>query len=353
MPSSYSKLTLEVNDTLDPIGFDNNLSRPLISAEGGINLEIDDIDGTVSTLGGDIISDVNANTDSATGGITTDVNDNTDIQPKVQSAMGFSVLFGDGRDGNVGVSGTTNVNDDKQYNNLTISGTLTSSTNKYIYIAVKDTLTISNGGSINISGKGSSGDGAGSGAGVEYLDFTTRYGTSGGGAGGSGTSYGGTGFNGYSSGGAGSRYENTASAGVAINTDTKNLAFLNSNILLKCWGAAGGTSAGNGNAGHSAGGAGGGVIYIEAKTIVITDSANTIVANGANGIDGYNDGGNEGGSGGGGGGIIFIKYYSLSNITANNSNFTVTGGAGGAKAINSGAGGTGGAGYVFLQQISK
>ena len=78
MPSSYSKLTLEVNDTLDPVGFDNNLSRPLISAEGGISLEVDDIDSTVSTLGGDIISDVNANTDTKTTGTTTDVNTNTD-----------------------------------------------------------------------------------------------------------------------------------------------------------------------------------------------------------------------------------------------------------------------------------
>jgi len=77
MPSSYSKLTLEVNDTLDPIGFDNNLSRPLISAEGGINLEIDDIDGTVSTLGGDIITDVNNNTDSGLESLTTSL---TEIQ---------------------------------------------------------------------------------------------------------------------------------------------------------------------------------------------------------------------------------------------------------------------------------
>jgi len=306
-----------------------------------------------------INSSVNTNTDTATGGITTDVNANTDIQPKLQSAVGFAALFGDGRDGNVTVSGTTNVNENKQYTNLTISGTLTSSTNKYLHIAVAGTITISGSGKIDMLGKGAISpttftegvDGAGSGAGVEYLDITTRWGASGGGGGaGTGNIGGRDGGDGYSAGGArGAEYSDPGANGVSINQITKDNAGLKPDILLYAWGASGGTGGFND---VIRGGNGGGVIYIEAKNIIISSTSGSITANGGDGEDAHSTSNNSG-AGGGGGGIIIIKYGTLTNAQSNNSNFTASGGTGGDGISGSGSGGDGGDGYVFLQQISK
>jgi len=80
--TSFSKLTIERNDTLDSLGFDSNLTRPIVG-EGGVDLTLDDVDSNVTTLSGDvvnIVTDVNTNTDAKTADITTDVNANTDIQ---------------------------------------------------------------------------------------------------------------------------------------------------------------------------------------------------------------------------------------------------------------------------------
>jgi len=133
----------------------DSFSNLAVSINESNNKSTTTINDNTTSLTSSITTDVNANTDTATGGITTDVNANTDIQPKIQSAVGFAALFGDGRDGDVTIaSGTTNVNENKQYSSLTIQtgGILTSSTNKYIHIAVSGILTIEGTGKITADG---------------------------------------------------------------------------------------------------------------------------------------------------------------------------------------------------------
>jgi len=344
----------------------DSFSNLAVSINESNNKSTTTINDNTTSLTSSITTDVNANTDTATGGITTDVNTNTDIQPKLQSSMGFSALFGDGRDGDVTISGTTYVNENKQYANLTIQtgGIITSSTNKYIHIAVSGILTIEGTGKITADGfivgyniENGAVDGAGSGAGVEYLDVTTRWGASGGGGGGAGNSGAGNpGGNGYSLGGlggVGGSNPGDGVDGVSINQITKDNADLKLDILLYAWGASGGGA--NTVGAYSIPGYGGGVIYIEAKTIVIESTSGSITSKGTDGVDGI--GASEGGGGGGGGGIIIIKYSTLTNAQSNNSNLTVNGGSGGIGVIaqppSGGDGGNGGDGYLFLQQISK
>jgi len=406
----------------------DSFSNLAVSINESNNKSTTTINDNTTSLTSSITTDVNANTDTATGSITTDVNANTDIQPKIQSAVGFAALFGDGRDGNVTVSGTTYVNENKQYANLTInSGCTLTTSNKYIHIAVSGILTISGSGKIYADGKGAVGgvggaqvnavqypssnnsnpgivgtDGAGSGAGVEYLDLTTRCCASGGGSGRGGSGgcaggFGSVGGNGYDVGGIGGtttiddspNYDKgeTGYSGNNIPQIIKDNSDLKPDMLIFAWGAggAGGGSGGQGSdylsgdnsyggaGGH--GGAGGGLIYIEAKNIIISSTSGKITANGVNGSNGLPGGGTSssskkpgggGGAGGaGGGGCIMIKYSTLTNAQVDNSNFTVSGATGGTGGIGGyrdyynayagtgGDGGVSGTGYVFLQQISK
>jgi len=344
--------------------------------------------------------DISANTISmncnllATSKIFTSSNQSFDASLVASSAlnsstMGFQILFGNGSDGDLTVSETTNINSDKQYNNLTINngGKITSSTNKYIYIAVKGTLTINSGGKIDAVGIGSLGginavgaDGSGSGVGVDYLDFTRRIGSSGGGGGGSGKyngSYSGsvglTGGNGYLVGATGGAGGTNASpngviggTGIDINQLVKDRIQLYNSMLLNAWGSGGGAGGSSSGIGLTSGngGNGGGVIYIEARNIVIDENTNAIDASGGVGSVGTNGTGvgNERGSGGGAGGsggVVFVKYQTFSNVNGANTNIKVSGGTGGvggtkfnANGGDGGTGGAGGGGVIYLLMVS-
>jgi hypothetical protein len=308
------------------------------------------------------------------------------VAPNALSAknMGFPIAFGSGIDGDLTVSGTTQIDTTKQYNNLTINngGTLTSNAEKTLFIAIKATLTINSGGRISMAGKGSAGgyvagnhstgytgangiNGSGSGAGVDYLDFTTRQGASGGAGGGgdSGGAYNGQGGNGgagYSLGGAGITTHAASNVGVAVPQIIQNRSVLNQNILLNMWGAGGGEGCVAGQTGAAAtgaGGGGGGTIYIECYSLVINENTNAIDVSGANGTNGSVGTltSASGGGGGGAGGSIFIRYHTISNVNGSNTNILVTSGTGGNGATNgstiTAAGGAGGNGYYILQQI--
>lgn len=342
--NAFAQRELEINDA------------SVLLADNASNLSQTNqivVDGTSG-----IVPAVNANTNSTVSTSTNDTLNNI-ITTRIASSMGFPIVFGDGRDGDLTVSTSVQIDNTKQYRNLTINngGILTSNTQKTIFVAINGTLTLNSGGKISMAGKGSIGgtsvinsagnigsSGAGSGAGVDYLDFTTRAGASGA-AGGGGASNGGNGGSGYSAGGTGG--SGTGGNGVDVPLIIQNRAVLNQNILLTLWGAGGGSGGSNGGA-SGAGGAGGGAIYIECYNLVINENTNAIDTSGSNGLNGS---GISGGGGGGSGGCIFIRYHTISNINGSNTNLKVNGGSGGSGGGGFASGGVGGNGLLFLQKI--
>jgi len=110
-------------------------------------------------------------------------------------------------------------------------------------------------------------------------------------------------------------------------------------ILKQLFGGGGG--GGTGISGGT-GGTGGGVLYIEAKTIVIGASGSLKAA----GIDGGQGIVNTGGGGGGAGGLVYLVYGTKSGTVVAD----VTGGTGGAANGTGKAGGNGSAGIkVYVQ----
>ena len=99
--------------------------------------------------------------------------------------------------------------------------------------------------------------------------------------------------------------------------------------------------AGGGNGSNSAGGVGGGTLYIECA--VEWNFTGIINTSGANGTNGSQIGGQTGTGGGGGGnaGMCVVIYNSL---TANSGTITSTGGNGGNGSTGNGTGGNGGGG---------
>lgn len=274
-------------------------------------------------------------------------------------AASKNVLFGDGSDGDVTITGTVALTRDMQYNNLVVNGTL--QTNGW-RVGVKGTLTGagtitwpqsgSGGGYANLAGiytptpsllAGGAGGAAAGSAGANHAFASTLGGS--GGAGGAGS--GGAGGAGGSTSGIG-----TAGSGVA-------LADVSKIHPLQLWfargvdggavraGYVGGTGGGGGGGDGSAGGgggAGGGVVVVFAYDA--SGFTGTISANGVAGADA--GGSNRGGGGGGGGGFAALL---ASTLPTGSYTMSAAAGAGGAKTGTGVAGSAGSAGTTLAAVI--
>lgn len=263
----------------------------------------------------------------------------------VKQGWGFGIpfLFGDGSDGNVTVTGTTNLtsHDIKQYLNLTIAagGTLTTTETHaaVLILYVRERLYVA--GTIDMNGNGgNTADG----------DDANRYAGSGGGGGGSGTDAGADGKDTINAGGAGGTTGNVGTAGSALSTAQKTNVRMRTdarNLSINSMGAAGGRGGSAGAPNGGASGDGGGGIHIYANEVSVA-ATGVIRAHGANG--GNASAGNDGGGGGGGGGFIYIVTRKLTN---SGGSITVTAGSGGTGIGGGAAGGAGGAGVYILEQV--
>lgn len=267
-------------------------------------------------------------------------------------------LFGAGTDGAVSLSaGTTTLQRDMYYTNLTLSGTAVLNTNGY-KIYVNGTLSMSGSSSIvdnGANGGNASGTTAGAGA-AQNTGVTVGSGTAGGNGGGqqnagaaaAGTvpGYGGNGGNGGAS-------SNAGGLGATLTYLPERIFrhdhLYNAGIKQ---GGAGGGGGGGGNpsflataAAGGGGGAGGGVIMIFAQIFTNTSTVG-ILARGGNGGNGGNaaSGNSTGGAGGGGGGGGFIYIISL-QINALGI-LDVSGGTGGIGGNGAGGGANGGNGVA-------
>ena len=324
-------------------------------------------------------------------------NTGTEGSPTWSKTVGADSLFGDGSDGDITISTTTDYGSSnvKYTDNMTINSGVTLSANSPFIIFATDTITVNGTLSVhtgNAGGAGGSGGAGGAGgipAGGSGQDGGAG-GTGGNGVAGyinTGSTSGGVGGAGQSGGG-----QSGGSAGVAGNSNqgTIDSLILHKSIVNKlanpimyassgCGGGGGGGGAGGdaGGAGYQAGGAGGaggsggaggaggGTIILVAKNIIIGASG-SIQANGGDGGAGNNgaaggggsggffpgfSGAGGGGGGGGNGGFIYLFYV---DITENGS-YSVSGGASGTNGTgSSGAGdGTAGSGTGTSGSIEK
>ena len=284
-----------------------------------------------------------------------------------------NLLYGDGSDG-VGSISTATLTENKNYTDLTVTGTLTTGGFR---ICCTGTLTITGTGSIQRNASnGSAGTGSSGGAGGSATTSGLMFFSLAGSAGGNSTATTGvqgsapatsahfvdnsavnSGSGGSGSGGAGG----VVRAGGTVTTtrlNVRNLMMLQSLTTVNyASGSGGGGGGGGGNGtsvggGGGGGGAGGGSIMICAKNVVI-QSGGSIQCKGGDGGAGVtatnsNTGGGGGGAGGAGG-IIILIYDTYSN----SGTVTVAGGAGGGFGAGNGtgtagtAGGTGATGLVL------
>lgn len=239
-------------------------------------------------------------------------------------------LVGDGSDGDVTINAPTTIRGLKKYNNLTLNDSLKPESGKhFLFIMVKGTLTINNGGSIDVSGFGGAPGAPGVGgdgfvSNFEDLPSESELGAGGGGGGNPG-------FDGV-----------PAIDQVAAAIDAGENLFI-------AYGAGGGSSnndggdewAGGGGGGGGAfdGGAGGGCIVIFADTIIVNAGGSIL----ADGVDGA--GAAVSGAGGGGGGLVYLAYRNLTN----NGTITAAKGIGGSTGeIEEGGDGAPG---MFVQKV--
>lgn len=221
-----------------------------------------------------------------------------------------SDLVGDGSDGDVIINAPTTIEGVKNYNNLTLNDVITPASGKhFLFIFVKETLTINNGGGLDAIGFGAAGGPANTpGSDGFVLHFGALPAETLGGIGGGSATPGRRG---------GEQIAAAADAGEDI--------FL-------AYGAGGGGGAaggggdiwaggGGGRSSSSAGGNGGGCIIVFADTIVV-NAGGSIQADGAIGVGTPPNGG-----GGGGGGLVYLAYRNLTN----NGTISADGGAGPAE----------------------
>lgn len=255
--------------------------------------------------------------------------------------------FGDGSDGNVTISGTTNMTRDMFYDTLTVqNGGILNTLNYRVY--AKTLCQIDAGGSIRNNGTNGGNPAGGSNTATGSVAATNITGGAGGTAAGNAVassatnSYGGNGGAGGAGSGGGGGAPGTATAPTAnlgsVRTYPMNLSGLVAvgAVRPQCGGSGGG-GGGDGTAGGG-GGAGGCVVFINAKAII---NNGTIEAKGGNGASPV--AGNRGGGGGGGGGWILLNSQSYTGSGSTN----VSGGTGGTK-TGTGVNGTDGSpGTVF------
>lgn len=278
-----------------------------------------------------------------------------------------AMLFGDGSDGNVTVSGAVTLTRDMYYDTLTLAAGAALNPAGY-RIFCKTALDLSNAPAGAIRRNGNDGTAGTDGlitsipasgpAGAAALAAGDTMGASGAGGAGGGQNGAGVGVPGGSAGGANGLGGRGGAGSAGTNgTDTNGGALgsggtvvdralrLLSTVLAvgaqlisggggggPGGGAGGATGVGVGGTGAS-GASGGGVIAIFARTIIrgASTAAGAIQAiggNGKKGGDGNNNSVGAGGaSGGGGGGFIYVVYRYLSGVAA--AIFDVTGGNGG------------------------
>lgn len=311
----------------------------------------------------------------------------------VQQGIGGNLqwAFGGGSDGSLTVSsGVTNLTRDMYYQNLTVNGTgsITTNTFKIFVAGILDWTALPVGGITNNGGNSTSStagntSGTGGSGGTNTVVGTLGVGTNGntGGAGGTttgtegvnssgalcqGAQCGTGGIGGTGSSGVGGVVRpNVNPTGGGNSTFTRFAIDLIRGVSLYAGGVGGvGGSGGGGDgasgAGGGGGGAGGNIIYIAANMVKRSGAAaGGIQAMGASGASGGaaaagTKGGGSGGAGGGGGWIYFLYGMLLDTTTATNI-FDVSGGSGGAggNGTNSGTsggdgGGGGGAGRVDI-----
>jgi hypothetical protein len=301
----------------------------------------------------------------------------------------FDSIYGDGSRGDATITGTTTMNEDRFYNNLTISSTGILIPNNY-RIFVKEKLEIQAGGAIRHNGRNAAGTLPGGniqingtlrsfgriGANPRFADVTLNLTGSGsqtgGGANlnvvaqpnvpGNNTLFGAgstatfTGWNGGNGGSAtlsgGTGYAGTL---LAIEGTSRSLIYLlktgyfggGAGIFLTTelgcgpGGASGAVDAGTPATDYGGpGGGGGGGILIFAKEIL---NNGTIEAKGGNGAAGAHATAKAGGGGGGAGGVIITVCRFPTNLGT----LDVSGGTGGAGVNGGSAGGQGNTGLVM------
>lgn len=302
------------------------------------------------------------------------------ISPAAQMHNALSnVLFGDGSDGDVSISSTSNLSRDMYYKSLTLTGSAYLQTNGYrIFVSELLDLSAAPTGSIafdasagsaassttggggaaavagvSVGGKGAGGAGANgaTGAGATGTAGTNQSPANGGAGGGGGASGSGSGGAAGSSSAGG-----TISNSVSFHRWTADLLRGVSLIAAGAGGGGGAGGAGDGTAGGGGGGGGssGGCVFVSARVIKRGGSTGTgaIRAIGYLGGNGASPaGGNRGGGGGGGGsggGWVYVAYQHLIGSSATNA-LDASGGNGGSGAAGTGtgtagSGGTGGSG---------
>ncbi len=298
--------------------------------------------------------------------LAADMNDNFD---QIEGAFKFG---GDGSDGDLTVTGTTTLNDAPtdgvkiyQYNNLSIgaSGVLTVGANlinAIVIIKVKGNLTVTDGGKIDLKGKGGiggighnknaygAGGGGTEGAGVAF-DSLTHGG--GGGGGENGNASGGGGGGCAAAGTAGTQKGGAAvgAAGAAIQKQMHYMAQAFRMAVIACGSGGGGggygATAGTSDPGGGNGGAGGGGIILEVAGNISVGASAWIDISADNG---QNAPGGQYGAGGGGGaaGMALVLY---NGTLSGAGTVTATAGSGGSGGgANGGAGGAGSAGLFRI-----
>jgi len=286
------------------------------------------------------------------------------------------VFGGDGSDGDLSVTGTTTLNDTPtdgikiyNYDDLTIgaSGVLTTGANLkncIVILKVKGNLTVTNGGKIDLKGKGAAGGtgkdrisfgagGAGT-TGLLFLDTLTHYGSGGGGI--NGDSAGGGGGGSINNGVDGSKTGGGATAGAKGVAIASQILYMNQGFktFYVCPGSGGGgggfgATVGSSGVGGGNGGDGGGAIIIEVAGNITVGASNWIDITGNNGQDGQCAGDYSSGGGGGAGGMALVLY----NGTLTGAGVvTTTASSGGAPSgvAHAAAGGAGSAGAYRIQQ---
>lgn len=321
------------------------------------------------------------------------------VRDKIESLSSGNfpfLLFGDGSDGDVTVSGAVSLTRDMYYNNLTISAGAAMDTNGY-RVFVRGTLDLSAAPTAAITNKGGNGNAGGAtgtagtggalpGAGSTAATSTNNPGGAGGTAAGTAGPNGGgsTGSIGGGSAAGGAGGSGASGAGGAGGASASPATVLTQGIrrymvewvrstggasnapsfYLLCKTSGGGGGGGDGTAGGGGGGSGGqgGVVAIYAYIIARGTNTTTSIIK-ANGGTGGNGGtpaaGNRGGGGGGAGGpggCVYICYGSITGSTITNA-IEVSGGAGGDGGNGSGTGnggaggGSGGGGRIAVMDL--
>ena len=249
-----------------------------------------------------------------------------------------AIIFGDGGDGDVTISGNTSLTRDMYYNTLIVNAGIILNANGY-RIFVKDTLT--NNGTIRYNGN----NGGTASVGAALVDHCLGGSAIGGTSGTTGATSGGNGGSVASGlGGNGGGGGDVSSGGTVTTPNVYGGGYRNVDSAIRpidihqganpiaVQGGAGGGGGKYVSAAPGGGGSGGGVLVICAGSI--NNGSGTIEALGGNGGNGGNPG--SGGGGGGGGGCVILITHSLTAGT-----ISVTGGTGGTGEWNGSNGSVG------------